>query len=147
LTTKITSAKTWYWRVQARDQNHTEAVSDWSTPTDSFAILYGPPPAPILIDEPNVISADPVTLEWNEVTCPDGDPVDYRVQLDDSTSLFTSIDHDSDWITGDCVDSVCKWTVSVATDKTWWWRVRARDAVHTTSESVSTVDNFIIYSP
>jgi hypothetical protein len=147
-TATITAANTWYWRVQARDQTHTEAVSAWSTPADSFATLYGPPPAPILIDEPNVVSADPVTLQWNAVTCTDGDPVDYQVQLDDSTSLFTSVDHDSGWITGDCVSGVCSWTVSVATDKTWYWRVRARDAVHTTSESSwSTVDSFILTSP
>jgi hypothetical protein len=145
-TATITSANTWYWRVQARDQNHTETVSDWSNPIDSFATLYGPPPSPILIDEPDVVSADPVTLEWNEITCPDGDPVDYRVQLDD-TSLFSSINYDSDWITGDCVSNICKWTVSVATDKRWYWKVRARDSVHTTSESSSTIDNFILTSP
>jgi len=139
----LPTASTWYWRIQARDSVHTVATSSWST-ADSFSIFtVNPPPAPTLVDEPNVSIAVPVsvTLDWNSVTCPDGDPVQYYVQVDDASN-FSSPDYTSGWISG------TSWTVSVGSSGTWYWRVVARDSVHTDAVSPwSGADSFIIYGP
>jgi hypothetical protein len=138
-TASIGSSGTWYWRVAARDSVHTDAVSPWSS-ADSL-IIYGPPPAPTLIDEPDIVSSVPVdiTLQWNSVTCPDGDSVEYYAEVDDASD-YSSPNFTSGWITG------TNWTVSVPTATTWYWRVKARDAIHTDLiSSWSTSDSFVIY--
>ncbi|MDY6987284.1 MAG: cytochrome c3 family protein [Thermodesulfobacteriota bacterium] len=116
--------RTWYWRVQARDGTNTDAVSAWSS-EDSF-VLYGPPSAPLKTPEPDVVATLPVsvTLEWNAVTCPDGDGVEYYVQVGDNSD-YSGVTHNSGWQSGQ------SWEVELAQATTWYWRVRARDEVHT----------------
>ena len=143
----LVSETTWYWRVRARDTGHTFAVSQWSL-ADSF-ILTARPPQPVLIAEPDSRCAPncEVTLEWNGVSAPDGDPVEYFIQIN-SVNRSYNVDwstygdadlQQSGWISG------TSWTVTVDTDKTWYWHVRSRDAVHTTlvSTSWTTNDSFV----
>jgi hypothetical protein len=138
----LDSTTTWYWRVQARDSVHNALLGPWST-SDSFDVFTAPP-APELIDEPDTygLTPVPVTLEWNSVTAPDGHPVEYGVQISDSALFLSPME--SGWI------SATSWDISLETDKTWYWRVRARDAVHTDSEMTaewSTADSFALMTP
>lgn len=107
-------------------------------------------PPPLLIDEPNISSTVSlsVTLEWNQVTDPEGDPVEYYVQVDDV--LDFSSPYEIGWLTegaASCDGSTCSWTLSLATNKAWYWRVMARDANHTDIVSPWSFDFFAIYQP
>jgi len=130
---------TWYWRVRARDTVYTEAVSGWSA-IDTFIISSCNPPAPTLIDEPHLSSDVPVgvELQWNAVAVPDGDDAEYYVQVSDDPDFsgYTA----SGWLSG------TSWTITITEpDKTWYWRVKARDAVHQSAESPwSNTDAFIV---
>lgn len=90
-----------------------------------------------------------VNLQWVPVTCPDGDPVDYNVEVDDDSDF--SSPHLLDWTLEDvlCVFNKCSWTATgLDPDMTWYWRVKARDHVHQDKISVwSGVDSFKIHLP
>jgi hypothetical protein len=80
-----------------------------------------------------------VELEWNPVTCPDGDPVEYNVEVDNAED-FSSPSSSSGAI------SDTSWTVSLPAGNTWYWRVQARDAVHTEAVSEwSVTESFHIH--
>jgi hypothetical protein len=126
---------TWHWRVMAQDQVDHTLKSDWSR--DSFDV-HRPPPTPTLIPEPDISEPVPVsvTLEWNAVTDPDGDPVEYYVEMDDAPD-FSSPDFTSGWISG------TQWSAANVTAGTWHWYVKARDAAHIEGESArSDPDSF-----
>jgi hypothetical protein len=151
-TVTVANAKTWQWKVQARDADHTGATSAWSDIDTFTTFTSSPPPTPTLIDEPNISATIPVdvTLEWEDVDDPDGDPVQYYVQIDD-TFIFTAPNHESGWITeaeAFCDGSTCSWTVTISEAKNWYWKVKARDADHTDAESAySSFDLFTITGP
>jgi hypothetical protein len=136
----LPTARTWYWRVRAGDVVHTDAVSPWST--DSF-IIYGPPSAPTLTDEPDTVSSGPlsVTLNWDAVTCPDGDSAEYYVEVDDDPNFGSPDPTSVVWIPGTSL------TVNLPTATTWYWRVQARNAIHTDLRSSWSTDSFVIYTP
>src|SRR4030042_988370 len=74
-------------------------------------------PPPLLIDEPNISATAPisVTLEWNQVTDPEGDPVEYYMQVDD-VSDFSS-PYETGWLTegaASCNGNTCSWALSRA---------------------------------
>ncbi|MBI5657352.1 MAG: hypothetical protein HZC44_11300, partial [Geobacter sp.] len=102
------------------------------------------PTAPELIDEPDI--AEPggsvtVTLQWNAVVDPDGNAVQYQVQIDDFTN-FVNINYTSGWQSG------TSWTVSVSAPARYYWRVQARDADHPTLVSAWTAaDSFAVSNP
>jgi hypothetical protein len=107
-------------------------------------------PPPILIDEPNISStvSVSVTLEWNQVTDPEDDPVEYYMQVDDL--LDFSSPYEIGWLTegaAGCDGSTGRWTLSLATNKAWYWRVKARDANNTDIVSPWSFDSFAIYQP
>ena len=116
--------KTWYWRVQARDANHTDIVSQWSF--DSFTI-FQPPSTPEIIPTPDTTEWYTL-LRWNSVTCPDGDTVQYYVQVDNDPAFgspdFTSIG----WSPYTYVSVSYH---ELPTPGIYCWRVRARDGGHT----------------
>ena len=154
-TVTISEAKTWYWKVKARDADHTDAESAYSA-FDNFVIsgISGGqenPSAPTLLNEPDDVStiAKDVTLEWIPVTAPDGDDVDYYVEIDDASDFSTPAS--SGWIseTTNCTSYTCSWTAtSLDPNITWYWRVQARDAVHTDKvSSWSGIDSFLIHLP
>ena len=107
--------------------------------SDGFSVVYAPPSAPVLMDRTDVnsISGSPVdvALQWNAVTSTDSDALQYYVEVDDASG-FTSINYSSAWQSG------TSWTQSLPLG-TWYWRVTARDSVHTSAvSSPSAVDSF-----
>jgi hypothetical protein len=137
----------WYWKVRARDPNHS-ALSDWSN-NDYFWVLSpgSAPPAPTLIDEPNFTGGgtdNEIILEWYPETDPDGHAVQYQVWVDDDKDFTDPIVHDSDWTSEGalCNATKCSWTITVASCTEWWWRVKARDAVDFLQSGWSTTDYF-----
>ncbi len=135
----VDTGATYFWRVRARDAADPLAVSEWSA-TDAFSVTSSrPPPAPVPVPEPDTMSGGmsyTVTLECSAVTDPDGDPVQYHVQMGYSMD-FTSPSFDSGWI------SDPSWSTTVGPGGMWYWRVRARDADHTDAVSAwSEVDSF-----
>jgi hypothetical protein len=133
----VAQGKTWYWRVRSRDAVIPQLLSDWSADDDFTISTAEAPPAPTLTPEGDVNDTEPVTvtLEWSTETCPDGDPTEYYVEIDDASDFSSPIN--SGWI------SNTTWDVTLATAATWYWRVKARDSVHTDAVSGwSTVDDF-----
>ncbi|MDY6953887.1 MAG: hypothetical protein SWE60_20460, partial [Thermodesulfobacteriota bacterium] len=120
---------------------------EYNTASDAhdFAIeLQNPndPPLPPTLT-PEADTTDPsVTLEWSEVLCPDGDTVEYYVEVDNSSD-FDSPEHILEW------KSQTSWgPLSLSTATTWHWRVKARDSVHTDRESDwSYPDSFEVLEP
>ena len=133
--TQPVSPGTWYWRVKTRDSVHTTAVSNPSA-SNSFSISTEPLPpiAPTLIVQGNgntaCTTAYTHNLQWNAVTTPDGHAVEYYLQLD-TVSSFNSVSlQQPGW------QSATSWTTPAPiTTGTWYWRVKARDSVHTAMES------------
>jgi predicted CXXCH cytochrome family protein len=99
------------------------------------------PTAPTLVAEPDAtvcLSPAVVTLEWLPVTDPNGDPVEYRLLVDDS-ALFDSPVLDTGWVTA------TQYTRSFAVTTFWstyYWNVQARDAANALPSPVSTTDSF-----
>ena len=78
---------------------------------------------------------DLIHFEWFDVTW--SDSVEYYVEVDDAPDL-SSPDYTSGWISG------TSWLVPLGQiEGTFYWRVRARDTVHTDAVSPwSTIDSF-----
>ena len=139
-TVTLDSSRIWYWRVRARDLARPGIISTWST--DSFRIAdLNTPVAPLLINEPAIwYVVDPappitITLQWNPVTAPDADPVEYYLEVDTNNGFTSPVT--SGWI------SNTSWDIDPQPDISYYWRVKARDSVHTAFESDwSLVDNF-----
>lgn len=95
--------------------------------------------APILVNVPSTMSGGSgktVKLEWSEVSDPDGDPVQYLVEVSWSPD-FSTPSHTSGWI------EARSWSVTLPPGGSWFWRVRARDANHPqTMSDWSLVDSF-----
>ncbi|HEY3359613.1 MAG TPA: fibronectin type III domain-containing protein, partial [Polyangia bacterium] len=129
----------YYWRVMARDATHPLLVSAWSGAATFAVLAAAAPPAPALVNQPDYYSnglSTAITLSWNAVAAPDGDAVEYRVQVDDASD-FSSPNYQSGWQSG------LTWALTVPASSYFYWRVQARDAVHTGSESPwSAVDVF-----
>ncbi len=133
--TQTVAPGTWYWRVTTRDSGHTTAVSA-SSATNSFTISTTPLPpiAPVLITQTDgnaaCTTAYSHNLQWNAVTAPDGHAVEYYLQLDTTSSFNSANLQQPGWI------SATNWTTpSPIITGTWYWRVKARDAVDTAMES------------
>jgi predicted CxxxxCH...CXXCH cytochrome family protein len=99
------------------------------------------PLAPALVSEPSTTSCGSpaiVTLDWLPATDPGGDPVQYRLVLDDSP-LFEAPLVDTGWA------SATSYTTSLAVSTIahrYYWRVQARDAAHDVPSPWSAVDDF-----
>jgi len=140
-TPDLATGTTWYWRVQARDEVHTDRESDWSYP-DAFDI-FAPLDAPATLTH-DLNATDPVPvcvdLEWSAVTCPDGHGIEYFAEIGDASD-FSGNTYHSGW------QSATKWGIMLPTAGTWYWRVKTRDAHvdHIDHESAwSTTDSFVI---
>jgi len=125
---------TWYYRVKARDATNGNVETAWS-PYRSFSMSStAPPPAPVLTTYAGCGSGVCSTtcaasLAWSAVTSPDGDPVQYYVQLT-TDSTFASVPYNTGWIAGTSWNP----TPQLAGGN-WYWRVMARDSVHTSAMS------------
>jgi hypothetical protein len=69
-----------------------------------------------------------VTLPFSS-TDPDNGPIQYSVEVDDASD-FSSPNYSSGWISG------TSWSPALPTNTTWNWRVKARDANHTTAQDL-----------
>lgn len=125
-------------RVRSSDAFRNVTVSPLSTLATANAHA---PPAPAPFDQPNQWVCDataPVVLAWNPVADPDGDPVEYRVVLDDGVA-FDSPRADSGWIAGNTFAT----SIPATSPPTYYyWRVQARDAAHDLASPWSPVDSF-----
>ena len=132
-TVSITTAGTYYWRVQARDivTLATGPLSEvWSF------IVNKPPTVPVLVDEPDTTSTS-ITLDWNASTDPEGNnPVQYYAQVDDDPN-FGSPDYGGVWQSGTSLS----FTVGINT--IWYWRVKAKDSLNFES-AWSSMDSFMV---
>jgi hypothetical protein len=133
----LSIAPAWYWRARARDKDHTEAVSNWSSTDFFWLATSAPPPAPTVVNPggygycSNCYDPVSVTLQWTEVTDPDEDPVEYYVEVNGYGS--------SGWITeevANCDGSTCSWDISAEPGSSYSWHVKARDATNTDAESL-----------
>lgn len=132
-TVNMTTAGTYYWRVQARD-TVTLATGPLSE-VRSF-MVNKPPTVPVLVDEPNTTSTS-ITLDWNASTDPEGNnPVQYYAQVDDDPN-FGSPNFGGVWQSGTSL------SFTVGTNTTWYWRIKAKDSLNFES-AWSLVDSFIV---
>jgi len=137
-TVTVQTAATWHWRVRARDAVRTDPrlTSVWVT--DVFSVISpGSPPAVSLVPEPDFNSGgDPVniTLQWNAIIDPEGDPVQYYVEVA-FQSNFTAPAFVSGWTSGTA------YTFPTSCSG-MYWRVRARDAISGAVSPWSSIDYF-----
>ena len=115
-----------YWNV----------VTPWTSGA-SLPVLA----SPVLVTEANATCSGScsVALQWNAVSNTGGGPVQYSVQVSNS-STFATVNYISGWISG------TSWSVSLG-NGTWYWRVQARDSLNTTTVSDwSTAGSFTLSS-
>ena len=135
----LVNHSTYNYRVRSASGAGQETASGNNT----FYISM-PPTSPTLIAEPDTICnpSCSVTLQWNASTDPDSGPIQYQVEVDTSSSFNTGNKQTSSWI------SATSWSPALATNNIWYWRVKARDANHTTvndpTSAWSTTDSFMI---
>jgi predicted CXXCH cytochrome family protein len=129
----------YFWRVQARDVAQ-GLDSPWSG-VDTFTLVTSDPPSmPMLVPQPDryaTAATVQVTLSWTPVSDPNGDPVEYEVEIARS-SLGFETGHATGWI------SATSWTVDLASNAEWKWRLRARDAAHPKAVSNYRSDTFLL---
>ncbi len=132
----LTNHSTYNYRVRSASG----AGQETSSGNNTFYIS-APPTVPSLTAEADTI-CDPscsVTLQWNASSDPDSGPIEYQVEVDTSSSFNTGNKQTSSWI------SATSWSPTLATNNTWYWQVKARDANHTEAVSGwSASDNFIM---
>ncbi|MFX1533998.1 MAG: S8 family serine peptidase, partial [Promethearchaeota archaeon] len=106
----------YYWRVRAQD-----AADNWGPWSSiwSFTIDTTPPAAPSLVSPSDGTATNDVTpfLDWNAVS----EATLYQVQVDESVAFSSPV--------VDTTTSSTSYTTPTLTDNTYYWRVRARDAV------------------
>ncbi|HBH61185.1 MAG TPA: hypothetical protein DDX85_05485 [Nitrospiraceae bacterium] len=135
-TVTVQTATTWHWRVRARDAVRPQPLLQSAWQSDTFIVTSpGSPPAPTLVPEPDFDSgvSDQVTLQWGAVTDPEGDPVQYYVEV--WFWFNTDPAFNSGWI------SATQFTFSTSCNGTYW-RVRARDAISGAVSAWSSTDFF-----
>jgi hypothetical protein len=134
----LTESQQYVLRVRSSDAFRNVTVS----PLQTFATLNPhAPPAPVPVHQPHQWVCDtpaPVTLAWSAVADPDGDPVQYRVVLDDGAGFDSPI-ADSGWIAG---TSFAAAVPAASPPAYYYWRVQARDAAHGLLSPWSGVDAF-----
>jgi hypothetical protein len=133
----LETGQSWIWRITARDAARPLIESE--TQTDVFVITApGAPTVPVIDPEPDINAGQPqnVTLTWSEAIDPEGDPVEYRVEIGYNPWFRSSApSHLSDWIS----DTQYTFTTSC---EGLYWRVRSRDAAHGAISPWSPADYF-----
>jgi hypothetical protein len=136
--TGLSEGTTYAFRVRSSDAMRNVTRSAPSTFATASAHAPG---APVLVDQNHFWVCEPsatVTLAWGAVTDPDGDPVEYRVMVDDAAGLESPI-VDSGWIAERNFAAVLPAT---APPTYYYWRVMARDAAHDARSPWSAIDTF-----
>ena len=137
--TGLAPGTTYHYVVRCTDRCLFVTVTQDATFTTLSDEAISPP---ALVDEPDGTSTGSyeAVLEWSAVITPSGSPAEYLVEVDDDT-LFGSVDHASDWISG------ASWSVMVDTGLTHFWRVRARDSADPSVVSEWSVTDSFSVSP
>lgn len=108
---------------------------------DNTFELSDPPPAPVPIPHSDIESyegSEPVTLTWNTVNDPNGDPVQYQVEVS-GYALSPWMDE----LPGN--PATQSWTVTLPNiGNNHSWRVKARDKNHPLMEAVSGWSYFLM---
>ena len=119
----LANHSTYHYRVRSTSGPGHETASGDAT----FSISL-PPTVPSLTPVPSTTCASncPVTLQFAS-TDPDNGPLQYYVEVGDVSNM-SSPNYNSGWI------SAPSWSPTLPTNKTWYWRVKARDANHTLSQ-------------
>ncbi|MCX7918723.1 MAG: hypothetical protein N3A72_03750 [bacterium] len=128
----------WYWRVQSLDSS-TNPISTFVTATSAWCatqkvtILVNQPPTVVtLLAPPNASSTlnHTPTFIWSHATDPDGDPVSYKLQVDDDSG-FGSPEFESGFSSATEATPVSDLATGL-----YYWRVISQDtslAKNTTS--------------
>jgi len=128
----VVAGNEYHYRIRT-----TDALGNTAYSADATFVAVDPPPAPVLASEPDTVAIWElaIPLNWSAVTCPDGDPVEYYVDVWSGANHYPS-----GWI------SATGWTTPLLpAGLQYTWRVLARDAVHTYATSVwSTQDIFYL---
>ena len=129
-----------YESLSNSDPGYNRATSYLGISYTTTEIPWG---APILTPQNNATTFSEntaTTFQWGETPSADGDPVQYLVEIS-SAANFSTINFSSSW------QAVSTWTQSLPSG-TWYWRVTARDALHTAVTSNPAASSFILtYSP
>lgn len=135
--TGLTPSTTYSYRVRSADSFRNLLLGPELTFTTGSADA---PPAPVLSAVGDVWSDEDriarLRLTWTASIDPQGDPVDYFVQLDDDPQFGSPIQ--SPWLTTTYFD------VSIPADRYYYWRVMARDHAHGLMSPWSAVDRFYV---
>ncbi|MEM4973397.1 MAG: LamG-like jellyroll fold domain-containing protein, partial [Candidatus Hadarchaeales archaeon] len=111
----------WYWRVRSRDY-----VNNTSNPSPSrwAGVDRTGPPAPNLVSPENnsYLAVVDLTFSWEASIDAGVGTKDYFYEIDNDPD-FSSVDY-SGWTTSTQV------TITSIPEKTWYWRVRARDQLN-----------------
>ncbi len=143
--TGLTKNVNYYYRVRSEDQLGNQTVS-----AERTFRLSDPPPAPTTVAQASMIdiTVTPVNLNlrWNTVNDPNGDPVQYMLQVAYDAG-FTNIVTASPWVDEDAGNPPTQgWNVSLGYGD-FHWRVIARDASHPLMQSTSASRSFYISAP
>jgi hypothetical protein len=122
--TGLAPGTTYSLRVRTSDRLRNVRLSAIQTFTtvDPFG-----PPAPTIVPTADLMGCytthETATFVWEPVTISNGDPVEYRVEVYDSSALDSPL-LESGWL------STTTWSTQVAlgAPAIWYWRVRARNA-------------------
>ncbi len=131
----LSTATSWSWTVKARDAARPAIESE--TQADAFVITSpGAPTIPVIQPEPDINAGLPqnVTVSWFAATDPEGDPVEYSVEVA-RNEFFVDPSYVSGWI------SATQYTFSTSCEGLYW-RVRSRDATSGAISPWSTIDYF-----
>lgn len=138
--TELIPSTTYSFRVRSSDRMRNVRLSSLQTFATSNPLA---PPAPTIVPAHDVGDCAPMTgasFAWNPVASPTGNPVQYRMVADNSTTFDeNSLTLDSGWL----MDT--SWMVVVALPREpvmWYWRVIARDTVTLASSPPSNTDGF-----
>lgn len=107
-----------------------------ATATCEADLSQGAFQAPVLTPQSNSTTTGnsvSKTFQWSAVTAPDGHAVQYLIQVSDSLD-FATILYSSGW------QAATTWSQSLPVG-TWYWRVLARDSVHTAMQSAPAAGN------
>jgi hypothetical protein len=124
----LLNGTTYYWRVNATNAGGTSA---WSAPVRSFTTVAAAPPVPTLLSPLNQTSptvARPITFRWN----PSTGATSYQLQVSTSRTSWSGSSlkiNQSNITTTSYTESV------LARNTTYYWRVRASNAVGTSAYS------------
>ncbi|WP_242352446.1 MULTISPECIES: fibronectin type III domain-containing protein [Anaeromyxobacter] len=133
------------YRVRSSDAMRNATVSQIYTFTTPDPNAPGQPALTPVDDGavPYPETAVPVTFQWAAVADPNGDPVEYRIQISSNPGFTAPLVFDGPWTPSTTYAKT--FTATEWPGATYYWRVQARDAAHDLRSPWSSVDAFGIW--